>query len=232
MLMAIFFPKRDRMDGTERMAMTFVLSLIIVAICGYVLNFTQWGVKLYAVLVTLTIFILLTSLIAWYRIRKLSGTERLTISLNLPRFSFSSRNRFEKILISILAIAVLGTIGTVSYLIAVPRTGELFTEFYILGPGGEIGDYPAELTLGTETMITAVIVNKEHETITYRVQSLINGVINSELGPLVLNRDEKQSIIISLQPVMAGKNQKVEFLLYKQPQAEVYRSLYILVNIK
>ena len=232
MLMAILFPKRDRMNGTERIAMALVLSLIIVAICGYVLNFTQWGVRLFPVLVTLTVFILMTSLIAWLRLRRLSRPERLEITLNLPRFSFKGRNRTEKALISILALAVLGTIGTISYLIAAPRVGEQFTEFYILGPGGEIGDYPAELALGTETAITAVIVNKEHETSTYHVQSLIDGVINSEMGPLVLNHDEKQSITVVLHPVKAGSNQKVEFLLYKHPQAEVYRSLYILVNIE
>jgi len=35
-----------------------------------------------------------------------------------------------------------------------PRVGEHFTEFYVLGAGGKIGDYLTNLTLGESGTVT------------------------------------------------------------------------------
>ena len=59
------------------------------------------------------------------------------------------------------------------------------------------------------------IVNREQETMTYRVEVAIDGVKNNELGPMTLDHDGKWEEIVSFTPVWAGDNQKVEFLLYQ-----------------
>ncbi len=231
-LILVLFPGRSQLDGIERVSLSSLLSLIIIALFGFILNLTPWGVRPYPVLIVIATITALLSLIAWYRRNKLDDADRFAVSFNLPSISWRGKTLVNKALISILALALLGTIGIISYVIVVPRIGEQFTEFYILGPDGKAEGYPEELFLGKETTLTAVIVNQEHETVSYRIEVLLNGLKNNELGPIILDHEEKREIMIGFRPTMAGNNQKVEFLLYIQGQSEAYRSLYILVNVK
>jgi len=54
--------------------------------------------------------------------------------------------------------------------VAVPKQGDKYTEFYILGPGGMASDYPTNLTIGQEGNITIGIANHEYRTVTYAVE--------------------------------------------------------------
>ena len=97
----------------------------------------------------------------------------------------------DKTLSVILIVATLGAIGTLVYVIAVPKVGEAFTEFYILGNESKAEGYPDELVVGEEARVMVGIINRQHETVSYRVEVRINGVRNNEWGPLLLDHDEK-----------------------------------------
>ena len=53
--------------------------------------------------------------------------------------------RLDKALSIVLILAILGAIGTLAYVIASPKVGERFTEFYILGLEGKAEGYPKKL---------------------------------------------------------------------------------------
>lgn len=72
------------------------------------------------------------------------------------------------------------------------------------------------------------IVNREHNDVSYRVEMRINGIRNKEIGAVMLKHNEKWEEIVSFSPHRAGDSQKVEFLLYKPGQTEVYQSLHLL----
>lgn len=129
-------------------------------------------------------------------------------------------------------ISILGVVAALIYVITVPSPGEAFTEFYILDPSCKTVDYPIRLKVGEEGALTLSIVNREHETISYRVEIRIDGVIQSQLGPIVLIQGEKFEEAVSFTPEKAGKKQKVEFLLYNQKQSRIYDSLYLLVDVE
>jgi len=139
---------------------------------------------------------------------------------------------WDKTLSIILMLTILGALGTLGYVIASPKVGERFTEFYIEGLEGKAADYPKELVAGEEGKVIVGIINREHETVTYRVEVVIGGVKNSEVGPVTLNHDEKWEEIVGFTPDKAGDNQKVEFLLYRQGQNEVYQSLHLWVDVR
>jgi uncharacterized membrane protein len=44
-----------------------------------------------------------------------------------------------------------------------------FTEFYVLGAGGKIGDYLTNLTLGESGTVTLGVVNREYEEVNYTI---------------------------------------------------------------
>ncbi|GAH84470.1 unnamed protein product, partial [marine sediment metagenome] len=93
-------------------------------------------------------------------------------------------------------------------------------------------DYPKELVLGEEGKVIVGIINREHETVTYQVEVAIDGVKNNEVGPVTLDHDGEWGEIVGFTPERAGDTQKVEFLLYKQGQSEVYQRLHLWVDVR
>ncbi len=231
-LVVALFPKKNALDGIERLALSFGLSIAVVPLIGLILNYTFWGVRLYPILISLTIFIIITSVIVWYRRRRLAWVERFTVSFNFSLPPWRGQSFIDNILSIILIVAILGAIGTLGYVIATPKVEEKFTEFYVLGLEGKLIDYPSELSIGEEARVIVGIINREHETVDYRVEAKIDGVRGNQTGPLELEHDEKWEEIVSFTPDRAGDSQKVEFLLYKNGKSEPYLKLYLWVNVK
>jgi uncharacterized membrane protein len=226
-LVAALFPRRERIGSIERVALSFGLSLAVVPLIGLILNYTPWGIRLYPILVSVTVFVIAMSVVALLRRKRLPPDERFGISFSLNFPGWVGSSRLDKALSVTLILAIAAAIGTLGYVIATPRVGERFTEFYILGPGGRAEDYPRELKVGEEAKVIVGIINREHETVSYRVEVTIEGVINNEVGPIVLEHDEKWQEIISFTPHRAGANQTVEFLLYKNGEVEPYLELFL-----
>ena len=99
-----------------------------------------------------------------------------------------------------------------------PNVGERFTEFYILGAEGKAENYPKDAVASEEAKVIVDIVNHEHETTSCRVDIVISGIKNEEIGPVVLEPNEKWEEEVSFVPEVPGDNQKVEFLLYKNDE--------------
>ena len=169
-LIAVLFPRKNALDGIERVALSFGLSIAVVPLIGLILNYTPWGIRLYPILISLTIFIIITSVIAWYRRQRLAQTERFTVSFNLGLPTWRGQRLVNKVLFIILIGTILGAIGTLGYAIATPKVGEKFTEFYVLGLEDKVGDYPEELKVGEGGEVIVGIINQEHETLKYRVE--------------------------------------------------------------
>ena len=231
-LITALFSKKSALDGIERLALSFGLSIAVVPLIGLILNYTPLGIRLYSILISVTIFILITSVAAWHRRRRLAQVERFTISFNLGLANWRGQRPVDKILSIILIVAILGAVGTLIYVMATPKVGEKFTEFYVLGLEGKATDYPSEMKVGEEGKVIVGIINREHETLKYRVEMMIDGVKNNEVGLIVLGDEQKWEEIVSFTPHRAGDNQKTEFLLYKEGQSEAYQSLHLWVNVK
>ncbi len=224
---AVLFPKKSALDGIERLALSFGLSIAVVPLTGLVLNYTPWGIRLYPILISLTIFLIITSVIPWYWRHKLAEAERFAISFNLSLPLWRGQNTADKVLSIVLIAAILGAIGTVGYVIATPKIGEKFTEFYVLGLEGKAMDYPREMAVGEEPRVIVGIVNREHETVSYQVEMKMDGVKNNRVELLVLGQDEKWEKEVSFTPNRIGDKQQVEFLLYRRGQTEVYQETYL-----
>ena len=82
-LLSALFPGRGNLDGIERVALSFGLSIAVVPLIGLVLNYTPWGIRLYPILISITLFILVASGVAWYRQRKLAPAQRFGFVLNI-----------------------------------------------------------------------------------------------------------------------------------------------------
>lgn len=170
LLFALFPTKKEDkgIDGTERIAFSFGLSIAIVPLLGFILNYTPWGIRLEPILFFLFIFIFVAGVIAIYRWTKAPQDKRFIISLeiSMPRFS----SNINKVLVILLIISILIAIGSVIYVSINPRNGEPFTEFYILGPTGKISEYPKNLSIGENASVIIGLANHEYKQMNYTIE--------------------------------------------------------------
>lgn len=218
------------MDAIERIAMSFGMSIAIVPLIGLILNYTAWGIRLEPVLYSVSSFILATSIIAWFRRRRLPEHERfmITLSLRLPGLGTSVS---ERALSVVLIITIVGALGILGYMAASPKTEEKFTEFYVLDNAGGTTNYPRQLSLGATGNVILGIVNHERQEVIYRIEIRSSGVIIKEVRSVTLQEDQKWEQKVDFTPVSIGESQKVEFLLFKEGQVESYQSLYLRLNV-
>ena len=207
------------MDVLVRVALSFGISIVVVPLIGFILNYSPWGIRLEAVLGSVGSFILITSIIAWLRRRRLPEQSRFCIQFQLKVPSWSGHG-LNRVLAVILTIVILGALGTLGYVIVEPKAGETFTEFYILGLDGNADNYPSEVKVGQDVKVIVGLVNHELELASYRVEVKIEGVKNNEVGPVVLDNGERWEEILSFIPDKVGDNEKVEFILYKNEEGE------------
>jgi uncharacterized membrane protein len=247
-----------RMDGIERVSLSFGLSIAISALIGLGLNYTPWGIRLVPILISISIFIIFITLIALVRmsqsIDRFYLTMRLTIKL--PGWEGSALN---KALTVILAVAIISSVAMLTYLAAVPKVGERFSEFYILGNNYKAEGYPSVFFLkdyqvigiqygdpattsnGGPGKVILGIINQEQRNVVYSVaitvdgqpsEIYLDGKILNKIEQIDLQQGEKWEQEVGFIPRHAGDNQKIEFSLYIDDEVEPIYLLHLWVNVK
>lgn len=233
-LISLLFPKKDDLDGIERVALSFGLSIALTPLIGLILNYTPYGIRLDPILVSLAGLTFILSGAALIRRQRLPDEDRFRVEFgaffNGIGKGFSSESRTGKILSVVLIISILLAVSTTAYIIVKPKEGEKFTEFYILGPGGKASDYPTNLTPGQEGKLIIGVVNHENAKTTYHLVVTSNGTVQDD-RTLTLQNGQKLEIPFNFTAGEAGER-KMEFFLYKLPDNNnIYRSLHLWLNI-
>ena len=223
------FPAKVETGPVERLVLSVGLSVVTVALTGFILNYTRWGIRLEPVLYSVAFIVFLTSIIAWQRQRKLTKEERFSVDLRLTISGFG--NIRKRAITIILVVAILGALGTLIFLVTSPGTGETYTEFYILGQQGTSGDYPDTLKAGESGNVTIGITNHEKMEARYSIDILVSGNVTSTLGPVVLADGRNWEGEAVFTPMAAGQNEEIRFLLYKDGSIEPYRDLHLWLNV-
>ena len=78
-LIAALFPRRDDLDGIERIALSFGLSIAVVPLLGLALNYTPFGIRLVPVLLGLSLFTVLLAVVAGVRRVWMPEAERFAV---------------------------------------------------------------------------------------------------------------------------------------------------------
>jgi uncharacterized membrane protein len=73
-LTAAAFPRKDDLEPLERLALSFGLSVATAVLVGLGLGYSPWGAKLVPILLSLALFIVVTSATAYYCRRRLPRT--------------------------------------------------------------------------------------------------------------------------------------------------------------
>jgi uncharacterized membrane protein len=116
-------------------------------------------------------------------------------------------SRLDRVLSILLLVAICAAVGATIYVIVIPKEGEHFTEFYILGPNGKAADYPSAFPTGERQQVIIGVGNHEYRTITYTVEVLAeNRTFSSVTNTSVLHTQA----LLARFPVTVAHNETVE----------------------
>lgn len=232
---AALFPKDGDLTFVERLVLSIGLSIVVVPLICFGLNFTPWGIRLDPVVLSLTIFSLVMVVIAWYRRTLLPVPERYTVPFSeiaggIREEMFpADTSRTERLLSAVLALAILMLILITIYVLMVPLPGERFTEFFILGENRTVADYPDLTRPGQNNSMYVGVTNHEYQDVTYTIETWMlrtefDNVTNTsrikvmdphERLSVTLAHNEKTIIPYNLSYNKTGYN-RVEFLLFDE----------------
>ncbi len=230
-LLAAIFPKKSSLGGVERVVFSLGLSMAISLLVGVVLNFNPWGISTYPVLISVTLFVVITALVAWFRTPP--PGEELSVTIGIDLSGWGKMVGLDKALSIFLVVAILITLGSIGYVIAVPKQEQPFTEFYILASDGRAENYPEQVVLGEPVELIIGVANHEGVGMSYLVSISINGVESEEIETALLADGESWEQPVSLVPKSSGVEQRIEFWLYKNGEAEPYleEPLYLYIDV-
>ncbi|HEX9907351.1 MAG TPA: DUF1616 domain-containing protein [Thermoplasmata archaeon] len=174
---AALFPEREQIDGIERVALSFGLSIAIVPLIGLALNFTPWGIRLDPILATVSAFIIAVSVVAWYRRMMLPEDERFAIMIDFEP-KFKDMPLVDKLLTIGIAVMLVASVAVLAWAVTTPRVGERFTMLAILGPDGVASDYPRNLTVDEYARVLLSVRSFEHQTMDYTIVIVLTNETN------------------------------------------------------
>ncbi|MCX9082808.1 MAG: DUF1616 domain-containing protein [Candidatus Methanoperedens sp.] len=234
-LMAVLLPNKFELEGIERLALSFSLSIASVPLLGLLLNFT-FNTRLLTILLILCIFTILFIFIAVFRQARIPEDERFCVPFDLihkiimEEFN-ASKGKSEKVLAWILILSIVLAIGMMIFVITTPKIGEKFTEFYILGPKGKAEYYPTELKYGSNVDVLVGVVNHEYTRVNYTVKVVLDTEILND-NTFYLDHNTTWENYISFVPNKEGNEMELEFWLFKDDDfASPYRDLHLWVNV-
>lgn len=228
------FPKKDDLESIERIVLSVGVSLVAVSLLGLMLNFT-FGIRLIPILITLCAYSVILMFVANYRRKQLPEDLRFDIQFykiyETIKIGANNQSITDKILTTVLVLAIIAAVGALVYVINVPKIGEKFTEFYILNStSGKADNYPTQLDINIPTTLLVGIVNHEYSAVNYTIQvDLDKNLLITEKLMLVHNQTWEKNI--SFLSDKRGTHMKLEFLLFRDNNFTIpYRELHLWMN--
>ncbi|MFO7791363.1 MAG: DUF1616 domain-containing protein [Candidatus Saliniplasma sp.] len=246
-LISFLFPEEEPLDKIERIALSFGLSIAITPLIGLLLNYI-WEISLVPLLTSISLFIFAFSGLAFYRRRAVPTEEVFHIEFDIQPPDWKNYDLIDKALVVATVILLIASGALAVHIVTTPRTGERFTEFYILGEGEMADEYPDALEVNETGSITIGVVNREHETTDYTVVMGLGYEIQnmSSIGTLSdnitfpenttyfetdisLNHTEKWNMTVDFSVETPGVYRLKFFLLVNE---EVYRDLHYTMLVR
>jgi len=249
-LVAVLFPENREVDWIERIALSFGVSIAVVPLLGLFLILTPWGIRFIPLVGTIAVFTVGLGYAAYWRRMRLPPDKRLSLTVEIAVPNWTEYGGLDKGLTIALSASIIVAGGTLAYVVLTPPPGETFTQFYILGPGGNASVYPTALNISQPGSVILGIASHEATTVTYNVRVDLIGVrlvYNTTSGfneTVELNRTTWSTFNVTLadgqnwtQPYTFRITDpglwKVQFLLFKDGDfSSAYHELHLFVRVQ
>lgn len=131
--------------------------------------------------------------------------------------------------IALFAVLLISMAGVIAVAMDPPSATESYTEFYILGPGGNATDYPRNLSVDESGTVIAGVSNHEHRRTAYRLELRLLNQTAAE-RELSLDDGETWEEDITFTAREPGR-QRLDLLLFREGSAKPYRTTRLWLNV-
>lgn len=248
--------QRQRVGIVERAALSFGISLGIVAGVGLLLSSGGIGIEASNILESLAGITFVFLFIGEVRRQRLHESEQFHVPIRnwfeyISRSVTRTSNVDSAINVSLAIVMVLATVS-VGYAIFAPSTGESYSNMTLLtqSSSGEFvaSEYPSTLSTNEESELFVRVTNYEGEETSYTVVAALQRVDQSGDREVVETQvlgqrtetvadGETWQMEHAFRPELTGENLRLTYFLYKgeapeEPSVEsAYRSTYVWVTV-
>lgn len=226
---------RSRIDGVERVALSFGSSIALVTLIGLALNLTPWGVRPEPIVLGVSGYTLVATAVAAVRRWRLPADDRFSVPyrgwIEAGRAElFRPDTRADAIVNVLLVAMILLTAGSVGYAAMDSPQDESYSAIYLQteDEDGELvaDDYPTEFSLGESQEVIVGLENHEQRPTTYAVVVVEQRVETAEDDASVEEQRELDGFETRLEPgetwtdaydvdpTMTGEDVRIAWLLY------------------
>ncbi|MFW6196689.1 MAG: DUF1616 domain-containing protein, partial [Thermoplasmatota archaeon] len=209
-----------------------------------------WEISLVPILYSQSLFIFVFALLAYLRRETIPLEERFSIYIEVNPPDWHNYDIIDKALVVATVGLLMASGGLAFHIATTPRTGEQFTELYVLGPDGMADDYPTNLTVNETGQVIMGAINREHEEVNYTLgvglgdsyeNMTLLGNIPSDYNitfdrnntyystSFMLKNDEKWNHTLNFSISKSGEYKFNIFLLRDE---KVYRGIHLWVTVR
>nr|WP_320161270.1 DUF1616 domain-containing protein [uncultured Methanoregula sp.] len=209
-LLAVLFPDSNDIDTIERIVLSLGASIVITPLIGLCLNFTPWGIRLDPLLISLSAVIVVLVIIAGIRRNRISPESRY--SFPVPEIRQTVQNELalrngskrDKILFFTGIFAIGMVILSAALVITLPKPGEKFSEFYILGENRTADSYPRAVTPDISYPMYVGIGNHEFRNVNYTVEVYL---VPKQVNETIIAPSQPATLLVKTYSVMISHNE-------------------------
>lgn len=240
-------------DGFERLALAVVVSLGLVPLVAFVVNYTPYGLGLRSIMVAVTGVTVALCTVGFVRRLRLSPERRRPSFLRVPAALWSRyvlgdvdgrtqrslvpRAKTHRAFNVLLVVSLLTLLGSVGYAAVTPPGDDTgFTEAYLVtqtdAGGYSSENLPRNFTAGESQRLFVALGNHEHERVTYIVVVALDGRELSRFDTTI-DAGETRYVERQITPRRTGDSVPLQFFVYEgdAPETASSESAYRTVNL-
>lgn len=233
-LVSALFPTDEAIDGIERIALGFGLSLALIPLIALGIQYSPWKLTLGPILAGLlgsTIFF--SGAGVWRRHRASAETRFVAV---IPRPSIPPPrdwDRTTRFAVGLLVVSLVLLGGSGAVLVYERLQGDPMTEFALYNASGVPEFYPRDLAPGSSATVKVQITNDEGHPQDYRMIVRAGGQQIDRVDNIAVRQGGSWEAPVAIHVPRVGQQIPVLFDLYKQGQptgSAPYRTLRLFVN--
>jgi uncharacterized membrane protein len=226
----VLFPGKKTLTYLERFVFMIIMSAVIIALTGYLLNYSLWGITFDTMLLATEIIITLCYAISFLQKRAVRrGKPEVNREETKPIETAQKEKPSKKIIVSLLASGA-GLIALI-FLISLSGPEEKYTEYFILDAQYQLGIERNNYTLGETLPLNLVVINHEGRTEIFHLFLIDNHNTIIRITSIQLENQQQWNQPFNLDLLEIGEDQIYQFVLYREGDIDPYRSLQIVISV-
>lgn len=169
LLACALWPRKNDMDGLERIALTLGFSVLIVVLIGIGLNFSPFGIGLVQLGVSLLSVTAGLGVIAWVRRIRLPSQDRFSPDLLAHLPPWSRLPMQDRIVAALSVVLLISGIVAIAIVVTSPPSSDQDTEIFFTSGDGT--GFPPETIVVNESLELEIhVINHEHRMVDFELE--------------------------------------------------------------